>query len=116
MRKKGLVTQFGEFLDQYLEGRAATKPRSQPVARAGAHSWLPSRGNVAFTLVTIVTLLGLNRAGALSFISAPASAPQASTNTIAYQGRIASAGGSPLTGTYSMVLRLYTVAANGAPL
>lgn len=44
-------------------------------------------------------------------LAAPTSAP-----TIAYQGRLADAGGNPLTDTYNMIFRLYNVAAGGVPL
>jgi hypothetical protein len=42
--------------------------------------------------------------------------PTSSTDTIAYQGRLADANGNPLTGTYNMVFKLYDVAASGTAL
>jgi hypothetical protein len=78
----------------------------------GWRSWLPSRGNVLFTLVIVGAFFWVQNAGALPF-SAPA-APDTSTGTIAYQGRLADAGGNPLTDTYPMVFRLYNSPAQDA--
>jgi hypothetical protein len=58
-------------------------------------AWLPSRGNILFTLLVVAGLLWASSAGTL-----PPPNPQ---STIAYQGRLADAGGNPLTGTYSMI-------------
>jgi hypothetical protein len=77
-------------------------------------AWLPSRGNVLFTLLVVVGLLWASSVGALP-LHAPAAA-STSTGTIAYQGRLADADGNPLTGTYNMIFRLYDAAAGGAPL
>jgi hypothetical protein len=76
--------------------------------------WLPSRGSVIFTLVVVGVLFWAQSAGAFS--SSVSIAPTASTSTIAYQGRLADSAGVPLTGTYSMIFRLYNVATNGTPL
>lgn len=75
--------------------------------------WLPSRGNVLFTLVLIAVLVWAQSAGALPGPAAP-NAPAASTNTIAYQGRLADTAGVPLTGLYPMVFRLYNAPGAGA--
>ena len=76
-------------------------------------TWLPSRGNVLFTLLVVVGLLWVSNAGALP-LRTPAAGT--STGTIAYQGRLADADGNPLTGTYNMIFRLYDVASGGVPL
>ena len=75
---------------------------------------LPTPGNVLFTLLMIGLLLWAQSAGALPLRLLGPNVP--STNTIAYQGRLADAGGSPLTGTYSIIFRLYNAASGGAPL
>ena len=77
-------------------------------------AWLPSRGNVLFTLLVVAGLLWAQSAGALpqSLIPNTRSLPTA----IAYQGRLADANGNPLTGTYNMIFRLYDVPTGGAPL
>jgi len=77
-------------------------------------AWLPSRGNVLFTLLVVGALLWAASAGALP-LRAPAAAGT-STGTIAYQGRLADANGIPLTGTYNMIFRLYDAASGGTPL
>ena len=77
-------------------------------------SLLPTPGNVLFTLLMIGLLLWAQSAGALPLRLLGPNVP--STNTIAYQGRLADAGGSPLTGAYSIIFRLYNAASGGAPL
>jgi len=78
--------------------------------------WLPTRGNVIFTLVIAALLVLAQSVGALP-LGRPQAAPAApSTGTIAYQGRLADAAGAPLTGTYNMTFRLYTGATGGTPL
>jgi len=82
----------------------------------GVRPWLPTRGNVIFTLVMIALLVAAQSVGALPLGRAPAAPEAASTGTIAYQGRLADAAGAPLTGTYNMTFRLYTGATGGTPL
>ena len=89
--------------------------------RRGREGWqrlgrrlLPTPGNVLFTLLMIGLLLWAQSAGALPLRLLGPNVP--STNTIAYQGRLADAGGSPLTGAYSIIFRLYNAASGGAPL
>ncbi|MBM4456459.1 MAG: hypothetical protein FJ011_01635 [Chloroflexi bacterium] len=115
---------FFQLLGDWLATRqtrrreAAAQPRS-PHRLSG---WLPSRGNVIFTLLMIALLIAAQTVGAL-----PAGRPQGgdhkgiaptatSTGTIAYQGRLADADGNPLTGTYNMIFRLYDAATGGVPL
>jgi hypothetical protein len=79
-------------------------------------TWMPSRGNVVFTLLVIASLLWAQSTGALPVGRVANSPLQTSTGTIAYQGRLADADGNPLTGTYNMIFRLYDVPTGGAPL
>jgi hypothetical protein len=76
-------------------------------------AWLPSRGNVLFTLLIVAAFFWVQSIGAF-----PNNAPRAftSTGTIAYQGRLANASGSPVTGTYNMLFRLYNASSGGTPL
>ena len=78
-------------------------------AWAFARKWLlPNPG----TLVLMVIL-----ALALPAIAGPSQAPSAtSTSTISYQGRLADAGGNPLTGKYNLEFRIYDVPTGGTPL
>jgi len=78
--------------------------------------WLPTRGNVIFTLVIAALLVLAQSAGALPLGRPQAAPASTSTGTIAYQGRLADASGAPLTGTYNMIFRLYDVATGGTPL
>ncbi|MFZ1509664.1 MAG: hypothetical protein WAV74_23060 [Anaerolineae bacterium] len=59
--------------------------------------WVPTPGNVLFTLLMIGLLLWAQSAGELPLRLLGPNVP--STNTIAYQGRLADAGGALLTGT-----------------
>lgn len=74
--------------------------------------WLPSRGNVLFTLVTIGILVWTQSAGAV--LSRAESV--ASTETIAYQGRLTDTSDNPVTGTHDIRFRLYSTASGGSAL
>jgi hypothetical protein len=77
-----------------------------------ARRLFPTPGNVIFTCALVTTLALANRAGALTQF-----APNApSTQVMPYQGRLAGAGGSALSGNYAMTFALYDVVANGVPL
>ncbi len=88
----------------------------QPEIRFHWRGWLPSRGNVLFTLVMIALLVAAQTAGALPLARSQTAPAASSTGTIAYQGRLADAAGAPLTGTYNMIFRLYDAATGGTPL
>ena len=88
--------------------------KSSPAILTSLRSWLPTRGNIIFTLLVASLLFGVQAVGALPY-RAPA-ASVTSTAGIPYQGRLADADGAPLTGTYTMVFRLYAIEAGGAPL
>ncbi len=79
-------------------------------------TWLPSRGNVLFTIVMIGLLIAAQSAGALPLGRPQATPLAAATSTIAYQGRLADADGNPLTDTVNMIFRLYDVPTGGTPL
>ena len=76
--------------------------------------WLPSRGNVLFTMLVLSGLLWAGSAGAFP-LGAPAAA-STSTGTVAYQGRLADASGNPVTATVPMIFRLYSAASGGTGL
>jgi len=75
---------------------------------------LPTTSNVLFTLLVVTGLIWASSVGALPLGAALTSST--STSTIAYQGRLADAGGNPLTDTYNMIFRLYAAALGGVPL
>ncbi|CAG1009761.1 hypothetical protein ANRL4_04085 [Anaerolineae bacterium] len=99
---------------RYIEIPRIRIPIWTPNLSGNWRTWLPSRGNVLFTLLVIGALFWAQSVGA--FPSSAPNAPTASTGTIAYQGRLADSAGAPLTGTYSMIFRLYPVATGGASL
>lgn len=110
---KNIFIAFGEWLEQHKAHRRTIR---QVSGMRRSTRWLPSPGSVIFTLLTIGLLLWAQTAGAIplpGYLNAP-DAP--STGTIAYQGRLADAGGNPLTNTVSMEFRLYSVPTGGAPL
>ncbi len=75
--------------------------------------WLPTPGNVAFTVVLVVGLFWAQNVGALNLGAAAAGT---SASTIAYQGRLADSDGTPLTETLNMSFRLYAQASGSTPL
>lgn len=81
--------------------------------RVDWRAWMPSRGNI-LTIAIVVTLLVVQNSTMFT-LGAPA-ASQSAISTFAYQGRLADAGGTPLTGTYSMIFRLYNAPTGGSPL
>ena len=88
--------------------------QSWPLFIQGIRSWLPSRGNVIFTSLAIVSLVWATKAGAVS-LSGPA-ATDTSAITIPYQGRLADASGTPLNDSYILRFALYPSDAINAPM
>jgi hypothetical protein len=110
--QKGLLTRLGETLDQYRAEQRGVVQEQMPSRHPGwLRTFLPTPGNVLFTLLVVAGLLWANSVGALP-LRAP-TATSTSTGTIAYQGRLADADGNPLTDTYNMIFRLYDVASGG---
>lgn len=118
MDQESLVTKLGKAIDEYRAERkqavsnALEDSGSSEQHSAGIRKWLPSRGNVLFTLVMIGVLLWAQSAGAVPFSATGAE----STGTIAYQGRLADSVGNPLTSTLNMTFQLYAASTGGAPL
>ncbi len=105
---KSLPTLFAEWWDT----RREATPRQANSYRRQA-GWLPTPGNMLFTLVLVFSLLWAQNVGALTLGTATSGT---STSTIAYQGRLADSDGTPLTQTLNMSFRLYGVATGGTPL
>ena len=77
--------------------------------------WLPTPGNVLFTLLVVGGLLWASSVGALPF-RAPSLAGN-STTTISYQGRLADSAGNPITTSgIGMQFCLYDTDVGGSPL
>jgi hypothetical protein len=102
-------------LGEWWENRQTRIRSGEPASSNNKTRWLPSPGNVLFTLLMIGLLLWAQSAGAIPLPRMPASAAS-SSNTIAYQGRLADAGGAPLTGTYNIIFRLYSAVSGSTPL
>jgi len=111
--QKGFITRFGEWWDEQQAHHHEVS-----TTRASSHltTWLPSRGNVIFTLAMIGLLVLAQSVGALPSGRSQSAPVATSTGTIAYQGRLADSAGAPLTGTYNMIFRLYDAASGGTPL
>lgn len=75
--------------------------------------WLPTPGNMIFSLLVGAILLYMMY---LEPVRGAANTPQASTNTISYQGQLTDAGGTPLNGDYDLTFRLYNVTSGGTAL
>ncbi len=86
-----------------------------PQIKWNLSKWLPTPGNIIFTLLLIGGLLWMQNGETLTLFAAPNS-QSAATGTIAYQGRLADAEGSPLTATVNMTFRLYAAASGGVSL
>lgn len=109
---KNILIHLGEAIDRYsAEKQIDNKDNSLPSTSKGRQllQWfLPNGG----TLIIVLALIMTQTVWARSLQSTANS----STSTIAYQGRLADSSGTPLTGTYTMVFRLYNTASGGAPL
>ena len=110
---KNLLTYVAEAIDRYhIERQTPRDPDLPPAPSNRWTRWLPTRGNVVFSMVLVAGLVLAGRAGALT-LGAPAAS---STAVIPYQGRLANADGSPFTGPQNMEFRLYAAPAGGTPL
>ncbi|MGB1249931.1 MAG: hypothetical protein ACPG8W_04810 [Candidatus Promineifilaceae bacterium] len=74
--------------------------------------WLPSRGNVLFTLLVLGLLFWAQSVGAIANL-VPATLNPSSTNTISYQGYLADENGYPVNGDIDMTFRIYETAIDG---
>lgn len=119
MEDKCLLTRIGEAIDQ----RRQARKRRQTVLVSDQTSacpkrlfrWLPPTfGTVIFTLLVIGGLVWAQSVGAIS-LGTP-NAVSTSTGTLAYQGRLATSSGQPLTQTVNMSFRLYNAASGGTSL
>ena len=104
MNNKSLIVELAEVIARHWPGR-------DHVLRRLARALVPHPGTLIVTLLVVAGLLWANSVGALP-LRAPAAA-STSTGTIAYQGRLADADGTPITDTINMEFRLYDVASGG---
>jgi len=112
--QKSLVHHIAEALERYRAERRATAPEDtrprQPGRWGRVLRWFIPNGG---TLLLVAMLVLTANAWARPLLS-PAAAPGPSATTVNYQGRLASTGGSPLTGTYGMTFALYDAPTGGA--
>lgn len=112
-----LATQVGEVIDQHrvqqkdvaerIEEVNDPSPKRQNKAKY-IHWFLPNGG----TLILIALLIATQSVWARAAQSTAAT----STSTISYQGRLADAGGTPLTGLHNLEFRIYDTPSGGVPL
>ena len=102
-------------IGEWWEQKTLQKRSDPPLAHSRIATWLPTPGNMLFTVLIIGTLLWVQNLGMLTLFAAP-NVATASTGAIAYQGRLANSSGNPLTQTVNMTFRLYTAASGGMPL
>ena len=104
MENKSFIVEQAELIARHWPGR-------DHVLRRLARALTPHPGTLIVTLLVVAGLLWAASVGALP-LRAPAAA-STSTGTIAYQGRLADADGTPITDTVNMEFRLYDVASGG---
>lgn len=73
--------------------------------------WLPTPGNIIFTLLTVILVVFTQQVWANSAQSL--NAPGSSATTINYQGNLASPNGSPKNGSFDMSFAIYNAASGG---
>ena len=117
MHQENLITKLGRAIDEYWAERKQTTSEVYIDSSSWQQyrRWLPSRGNVLFTTFMIGLLIWAQSTGAIGLFASNGT-NASSIGTIAYQGRLASAGGAPLTQTIGMGFRLYNAATGSVPL
>ena len=112
-KRKGLITRFGEMIDQYHDERRAVAQESTTTEHLSWLHWIRQQmmPNIGTLLMVVVLLL------TVPSLAAPLMSPSAtSTSTISFQGRLADSDGNPLTGFHTMEFRIYDVPTGGVPL
>jgi hypothetical protein len=113
--QKNLLTKIGETIDQHRtqqRERQTGQPIRQPGRLRRFVRWLTPNGGALLLVALLIATQGVWARN----LPAPAAPTATSTGTIAYQGRLADAGGAPLTGTYTMIFRIYNAATGSVPL
>jgi hypothetical protein len=90
-------------------------PVNLPKIAFNWRSWLPTRGNVLFTLVVIVSLFWAQSVKAFPWSNQLAQ-NGTSIGTWPYQGRLADSAGNPITNSLSMTFRIYSAPSGGTVL
>lgn len=96
---------------KYHEFKVRVPAVSPPQIHSRLVKWLPSRGNVLFTLLTVLMLVMTQRLWAGPSFANP---PGPSATTVNYQGRLADNNGTPLSGTFAITFAIYNAATGGS--
>ncbi len=110
-QRKNLLLILGEWWESRKMMPPTTTPAYLPNRTQRFTKWLIPNGG---TLILVALLIATQSVWAQPPFT-PAT-PTTTTGTIAYQGRLADSAGASLTGTYSMIFRLYNVATGSTPL
>ena len=106
-RQKGIITRIGEWLDDKKLARERNLGQPNNLAR-----WLPTPGNIAFTLfvaaMLILTQIVWANPGKNMLVPGP------SAYTINYQGRLADINGLPLTGSHTIEFSIWDAESGGS--
>jgi|GEM_PF-2668061 len=114
--RKSFLTYLSETIDQYKQKRHTQTHQDTSSRRGRARGvilWLLPNGG---TLLLIALLLLTQNVWAGVSLRSLAAANAASTQVIAYQGRLTDTSENPLTGTLDMRFRLYSAASGGLSL
>ena len=113
--QKSFLTEVSEVLDR-RRAQQRERQTGQPIRQPGRlrrfARWLMPNGGTLLLVALLIVTQGVWARN----LPSPAAPTATSTGTIAYQGRLADAGGAPLTGTYSMIFRIYNASTGSVPL
>lgn len=101
--KRNLFIVIGEYWAERQAERPATASRS---------SWLPTPGNILFTLLIAGLLILTQRAWANNGPTS-VNAPGPSATTVNYQGRLADSNGNPINDNRTIQFAIYDAASGG---
>ena len=113
--QKSLLAKIIETIDQHrAERRTVAPPQEQRFSQQSRFvRWLPTPGNVLFTLLVAGLLVMTQHVWATSRL---ASVPGASATTVNYQGRLENSSGNPLSGTQNLEFAIYDTDTGGNPI
>ena len=80
--------------------------QSQPYTDKSRSHWLPTPGNILFTLLIVGLLIFTQRTWANNDSPNSVNAPGASAATVNYQGSLAALDGTPKNATFGMIFAI----------
>lgn len=102
-KHKNLFIYIGEWWDAHQTSLQGTRNLSK---------WIPTPGNIIFTLVIVSLLILTQQAWATN--TQVVNTPGPSAATVNYQGRLADNAGNPQTGTFGMSFAIWDAASDGS--